>query len=163
MRQKTCCFSGHRPEKIPCSGQPSMQLYNIKIALYQEIDKAIKNGYEYFVDGACRGVDFWAAEHVLWHKNRNPMIQLEFAIPFDLQAAKWCEEDKIEYHKLLKQADKITKVNNAYTLNCMQKRNEYMVDKSSLIIAVWNGKPSGTKNCLDYAVKKGLEIKVVYI
>ena len=36
----------------------------------------------------------------------------------------------------------------------MQKRNEYMVDNSDYVIAVWNGKPSGTGNTVKYAKKK---------
>ena len=37
----------------------------------------------------------------------------------------------------------------------MQKRNMYMVNKSDLIIGVWNEKPSGTSITLDYAKSVG--------
>ena len=40
----------------------------------------------------------------------------------------------------------------------MQKRNEYMVNLSDKIIAVWNGSKSGTQNCIKYATKLGKEI-----
>lgn len=40
----------------------------------------------------------------------------------------------------------------------MQKRNEYMVDHSDKVIAVWDGSKSGTKNCIDYAKKVGKDI-----
>ena len=36
-----------------------------------------------------------------------------------------------------------------------------MVDRSSLVIAVWNGQPSGTKNTIDYADRK--DVKVVNV
>jgi uncharacterized phage-like protein YoqJ len=36
----------------------------------------------------------------------------------------------------------------------MQKRNEYIVDNSSLLLSLWDGTSGGTKNCLDYAKKK---------
>lgn len=44
-----------------------------------------------------------------------------------------------------------------------QKRNEAMVDQihaqhQDVVIAVWDGSPSGTKNCVDYALKKNLRI-----
>ena len=38
------------------------------------------------------------------------------------------------------------------------KRNIYMVDKSSLVVAVFNGEKGGTKNTVDYAVKNGKKI-----
>lgn len=33
-----------------------------------------------------------------------------------------------------------------------------MVDRSNLVIAVWNGEKSGTKNTIDYAACKGVEV-----
>ncbi len=36
-----------------------------------------------------------------------------------------------------------------------------MVDRSSLLIAVWNGQPSETKNTIDYADRK--DVKVVNV
>ena len=34
-----------------------------------------------------------------------------------------------------------------------------MVDNSNVVIAVWNGYSSGTKNTIDYAKQKNLKIK----
>ena len=39
-----------------------------------------------------------------------------------------------------------------------QRRNEFMVDHSNLVIAVWNGEKSGTKNTIDYAERKGVKV-----
>ena len=40
----------------------------------------------------------------------------------------------------------------------MQKRNEYMVDLTDKVIAVWDGSKGGTGNCVRYAEKCGKEI-----
>lgn len=37
----------------------------------------------------------------------------------------------------------------------MDKRNRYMVDHADYIIAVWDGKPSGTGKTVMYAQSKG--------
>ena len=43
----------------------------------------------------------------------------------------------------------------------MQKRNEYMVDKSDLVIAFWNGEESGgTWNTINYAERKGKQLVI---
>lgn len=40
----------------------------------------------------------------------------------------------------------------------MQKRNEYVVDLADKVIVVWNEKPSGTVNCVNYAEKDSKEV-----
>ena len=37
-----------------------------------------------------------------------------------------------------------------------------MADRSSLVTAVWNGKPSGTKNNADHAKRKGVSVINIY-
>lgn len=40
----------------------------------------------------------------------------------------------------------------------MMKRNKYMVDNSDYVIAVWNGKPSGTGNTVRCALNGKKEV-----
>ncbi|MGN1099694.1 MAG: DUF1273 domain-containing protein, partial [Christensenellales bacterium] len=64
--------------------------------------------------------------------------------------------------RLLSVADKVTYVSDRYTLSCMQKRNEYMVDESDMLLAVWNGiEKGGTFNTVAYARKKGIGIEII--
>lgn len=46
-----------------------------------------------------------------------------------------------------------------YSSDCMQKRNRYMVEHADLILAVWDGQPSGTGMTVTYAHSLG---KVVW-
>ena len=63
------------------------------------------------------------------------------------------------YRHILGLADTIKLVSDEeYKPYLMQKRNEYMVDHSDKVIAVWDGSKSGTKNCIDYAKKVGKDI-----
>lgn len=43
----------------------------------------------------------------------------------------------------------------------MLERNKFMVDNSSLIIALFNGLSGGTKTTIDYALKQGLELVII--
>ena len=40
----------------------------------------------------------------------------------------------------------------------MSRRNRYMVDASSVLIAAYDGKPGGTMSTLLYAIRRGIEI-----
>ncbi len=80
-------------------------------------------------------------------------------MPYAAQAEKWSEELKARYKRLLYECDYETLVADEYTPNCMQRRNEYMVDSSSVLIAAYDGKRSGgTMNTLLYAMRAGVEV-----
>ncbi len=66
LREKTVCFTGHRPEKLPGYGETENASLNvIRSMLYYQIYQSAEEGYKYFISGLARGVDLWAAEYVL--------------------------------------------------------------------------------------------------
>lgn len=84
-------------------------------------------------------------------------VTLEAAIPFGRQADHWSAADQRRRMTLLDQCDLETVVQHTYTPGCMNRRNRYMVDRSSLLIAVYDGIPQGgTLNTLSYAMGKGV-------
>ena len=54
-------------------------------------------------------------------------------------------------------ADLIRYVCKGYSKACFQIRNEWMVDRSARVIAVYNGEPGGTRNTIEYAEKNKVE------
>ena len=80
---KRCAFSGHRPFYFPWKENESdPACIHLKAALEAEINKAVADGFFYFIVGGADGVDTWAAEIVLEKKKTNPEINLELAKPF---------------------------------------------------------------------------------
>ena len=59
---------------------------------------------------------------------------------------------------ILVAADFVKYVCEGYSRACFQIRNEWMVNHSDRVIAVFNGEKSGTKNTIDYAVKVGVPV-----
>jgi hypothetical protein len=43
----------------------------------------------------------------------------------------------------------------------MARRNRYMADQASMIIAVFDGQPGGTRYTLNYAKKRGLSATII--
>ena len=157
MKEKVCAFTGHRPQNLPFGfNENDARCDRIKELLRFSIEKLItEKGVTTFISGMAIGVDTYAAEIVLEMKKKYPRIKLEAAIPCETQAVKWREKDRERYFGIIEQCDIETLLQTKYTADCMQKRNEYMVDKSDYIIAVWDGKPSGTVKTVKYAERIG--------
>jgi len=133
----------------------------IKDALFHETGIAIRNGYAHFISGMALGVDQWAAEALLQLKGHYPQIVIEAAIPCLNQDVKWNRAQKERYRHLLAQCDVKTVLQPEYTPGCMMERNMYMVGKSDLVIAVWNGKPGGTSRTVKYAENQNKTIVII--
>ncbi len=159
----TCCFTGHRPKNLPWRyNEKGLKFFITKHKLKKIIKSVILSGYNHFITGMALGIDILCAEIVLQYKNKYPHILLECAIPCKNQTQKWGKDSIKRYNKIFQSADKITYVSNSnYYNGCMQKRNKYMVDNSDLIIAVFNGNSGGTKQTIDYAKSKNINIKII--
>ena len=162
-QNKICCFTGHRPQKLPFgANENDPRCLRLKNRLRHEIERQImKNSVAHFITGMAIGTDMYAAELVLELKKQYPQITLEAAIPCRSQACKWSEPLRIRYRDILSLCDKQTLLQDAYTADCMQNRNRYMVDCSDIIIAVWDGKPSGTGKTVRYAEECGKNIIIL--
>lgn len=160
---KTCCCTGHRPKGFPFRYGIDTVKHNAYLqALEEKTELAITEyGITSFISGMAIGVDMDFAEIVLKLRKRYP-ITLECALPCPNQTLKWSKQDKLRYEGILKQADKVKLVSERYTPDCMLKRNRYMVDKSELVIAVFNGiEGGGTWHTLSYARRRGKAIELI--
>ena len=151
-RKKRCCFTGHRSEKL---NRPEGEIISW---LEAEIRKAIDDGFVTFISGMARGVDIWAAEIVLRLRDEGLPIQLICASPFEGFERSWDDNWKRRYADVMRKADLVKYICKSYNRACFQIRNEWMVDRSARVIAVFNGQAGGTKNTIRYAQSKGIEV-----
>lgn len=160
--KKTCCFTGHRPQSFHFKyNEEHEDCIKIKNMLSQAIEDALLNGYTHFISGMAIGVDTWAAEAVIELKHKYPYITLEAAIPCENQDSKWNPQAKKRYCALLKLCDEKIILQKGYSYDCMMKRNNYMVGKSGMVIAVYMGNCGGTKQTIDYAKSQNKDIVVI--
>ena len=159
----TCCFTGHRPQSLPWGfNEQDERCLKMKEQLKMEIIKAIENGYTTFISGMALGFDMICAEMVLELKKTFPRIKLIGAIPCKTQDKLWKEKDKQRYRSLLTQLDSIRCIYDDYIgPECMLERNRFMINNSSLVIALFNGTNGGTKKTLDYAKECGVKTVVL--
>lgn len=152
MRTQTCCFTGHRPEKM------NLNETEVKRLLNNAIVHAVNSGYTRFITGMAPGTDMWAAEIVLEIKRTNGNINLICALPHPNFDRKLDENDKRKFATILEAANSVELINSHYFRGCYNIRNNWMVDHSSLVISAYNGSSGGTRNTLNYAARQGIKV-----
>ncbi len=148
-----CCFTGHRPQKL------TRPIDDIKVDLENEILRAVADGYTTFITGMAYGTDIWAGNIVVRLKDRFPDLKLIAAVPFPDFPDGWEDEWRKKYERLIEKADMVKVISQGYSPAVYQLRNEWMVDRSSRVIAVYDGKAEGTRNTINYARKKKIYVK----
>lgn len=157
----TCCFTGHRTVAV-CRREHTVQ------AVLDAIAALRKRGYTRFITGGALGFDTLAAMCVLKMAETDPEIRLILAVPCLNQTEKWSGmPDSLNHLRLYKEimgrADEVIYVSeHTYFDGCMKLRNQYMIDRSSVCIAYWNGSRGGTSQTVRMAQKAGLTILNVY-
>ena len=157
---KSCAFTGHRPKSFPWKHDESVDAcLRLKEVLAREIENLIACGVTDFYSGLAEGVDTWSAEIVLSLREKNPAIKVHCVLPCRTQAAQWTLAAQERHQQIQERADTVICLYEDYRDNCMFDRNRYLVDHSSILLAVYNGGwRSGTGMTVRYAQKLGREI-----
>jgi len=158
-REISCCFTGHRPGKLPWGyNEADRRCAALKRRIADAVEAAYQAGYRHFLCGMALGCDLYFCECVLALKRTHPDVTLEAAIPCPTQAAAWSPDQKARYRRLVDACDFETLVSSSYTPYCMQRRDRYMVDHASLLIAAFDGSPGGTRYTVEYALRRQVSI-----
>lgn len=162
IKSRTVCFSGHRPEKLPLSGDSGANVIRyLKSILYMEILDSIAAGYNRFITGLARGVDLWAGEILMELKAEGEKISIIAVKPYKTHGNNFTGEEKYSLGRLLSSADEVICLADEYRKGCFQRRNEYMVDHSGKLIAVVSDYRSGTGATIRYAEKQGIAVRTI--
>lgn len=158
MEKKTCCVTGHRPDVFPWKNHTEDARFQIFLKrIEQAIDTALLSHARRFVCGNALGVDTWTAQLVLEKRNFDSDIYLEVALPF--------LSHNCSFHSCLNIQEQADLTHVVSTKKCRKaaffQRDEYMVDHSDMIIAVYDDqmpRKGGTQRTLAMAKEKGLKI-----
>ena len=163
-RETTCRFTGHRPEKLPWRGDESdPRCLALKERLAAAVEDAYDKGMRHFMCGMARGADFYFCDAVLELRERRSGVTLEAVIPCEEQAARWSERERERWFSLVERCDGETMLQHHYDKGCMLRRNRYLVDHSSMLIAVYDGMLGVTMYTLSYPMKRGLETVILEV
>lgn len=145
------CGTGHRPDKL---GGYTDEVLERAIAVAEESIV----GYDTVISGMALGWDTALAIAAV-----NKGIPFIAAVPFLGYEARWPADSQNIFNNLLDLASKVVIVcDGDYGVWKLQKRNEWMVDNSDVVLALWDGSSGGTSNCIRYATKMQKPIKNVW-
>jgi len=146
-------ITGHRPNKLGNEYDLVGPYTNfVKKNIFEWLDE---NKPEKIISGMALGVDqIWAICGI------RMSIPVMAAIPCAGQESKWPQKSIDLYNNILnsKLVEKHFISSGRYTSDCMQNRNEWMVNNCNVLIAVWDGSSGGTANCVKYAESIGKDI-----
>lgn len=145
-------ITGHRPDKLGGYYTPN-PIYDSVIEGFVSAFTVLKP--DLVISGMALGADQWAAEVCI-----AAGIPFLAAIPFEGQETVWPESSQKKYHKILNAAAKRYVISQgSYTQQKMKIRNEWMVDNSDILLAVFDGTTGGTYSCVSYAKKQAKPIR----
>lgn len=151
-RSITACFTGHRASRLPWRyDENDERCIMLKCRIDAAIESAYYEGYRNFMCGMAHGSDTYAAESVIKQRLFFEGIRLICVFPYRYSSAR-C--DSISRH-----ADSVICLNESYVPGCMQQRNRYIVERSSLLIAIYDGAPfGGTAGTIRLANDAGIRV-----
>ena len=131
---KTVAFTGHRYYR----GEAARQL---DLAVSQLADEGATD----FLCGMATGFDMAAAESVMRMRSllTDRCIRLTAVVPFSGQAARFSSAERGRYERIMAAADNVICLAESYSPECYARRNDFLVDHASVVVAWYDGAPSG--------------------
>ncbi len=158
----TACFTGYRPQKLPWGeNEGDSRCGALRFRLVENIVAAYARGYRTFLSGMALGVDTYAAEAVLALSKVLPGMELVLAIPFPAYALTLPRMHRARYETIVLGSARCAVCSEKSGSAAMQQRNRFMVENSSLVIAVYDGKAGGTRNTVALAKDMGRDVWLV--
>lgn len=141
--------TGHRPEKL---GGHTKRIADALTALAR--DWLQEHRPAKVISGMALGWDQALAQAAL-----DLGIILEAAVPFEGFESRWPETSQKKYWLLREAASEVHIVHPFPGTIGLHRRNEWMVDRADMMLALWDGSWGGTFNCLRYAEKKRVQVE----
>lgn len=147
-RTQTVSFTGHRTY----CGEASEVLPGVLERLYAD-------GYRVFLSGMAVGFDLAAAESVLALREAHTDIRLVCVVPFAGQEFHFRPEDRARYSRVRERADETIIICETYHPGCYARRNDFLVDHASVLVAWYDGSAGGTRYTVRRGMRSGLRIE----
>jgi uncharacterized phage-like protein YoqJ len=149
LKNVTCSVTGHR------TLFEDMDFEKLK----KQLKEIYEKGFSIFLVGMAAGFDLLCFKALLQLKDSCKDLKICAVIPCEGQEKYFKAEERRDYQSLLPKADYVVKEDREYFRGCMLKRNDYMLENSSLVFAYYkNTGKGGTLYTINGAKKRNLQI-----
>ena len=131
-RNITVAFTGHRTY----CGEANLDLRQTILRLCEE-------GFTRFLCGMAWGFDLAAGEAVAEAKKHCSEIELVAVVPYDGFGELFRGDDAEQYGRVMAAADEVVVVSEQGGDAAFRRRNDYLVDNASIVVAWFDGVPRG--------------------
>jgi len=150
--------TGHRPPRLGLGYDPASNKLLTDFAVQELRKQSEAHNIIEVVSGFAQGWD-----QAIAHAAVILGLPLVAAIPFEGQESKWPPAGQERYHALLKRAKLVHVVAKEYSNKAFLLRDKWMVDRCSVLLALWDGGPDGgTAHTVKYAEDDGCEVVNVW-
>lgn len=151
MREQTCCITGQHLRPGEDREQLAQRLRNI-------IGQLTARDVTHFVMGGAPGFELLAGELLLELRQEDSRITLTVMLPHKDVSKGWKREDVARRERLLAQADEVIYTSFRKEAGCVQQRNRWMVDSSSVCLCYFTRKVGGVWYTVLLSIRRGLSI-----
>lgn len=151
----SCSFTGHRQIK-------KEHLGHLPDFIFRAIEYAYAKGCRRFMTGGAIGFDTFAAREIIKFRMIHPDAALVLVLPCEDQSDHWSSRHRDTYDYTLSQADEVIYMEQAYTPQCMKKRNRYIADRADILISYISKEYSGAAQTVRMASGTCNEIYNLY-
>lgn len=156
QKMRTAAFSGHRTIAHDRRDE-------LKARLAVAASDAYASGVRRFLCGMAQGFDLMAADAVIALRSEHPDVCLVAVVPFREQSARLYPAEKAHYDAVMAGADEVVMLSELYFKDCLLRRNDYLLAKSSRMIFYYDGAyRGGTCYTWNRARRLGLSIVNLY-
>ena len=152
MREKTCCFTGHRniPEK-----DVDMILDQVETF----VRALVKKGICYFGVGGALGFDTLVAQYLFYLRDiKHLKIKVILVCPFEGYTSRWHQDQQNTFEQMLPQYDKVVYKETTPSREAFLSRDRHLVDHSAYCITYCTRNYGGTAYTVRYAIKNGVKV-----
>lgn len=147
--QRALCvaFTGHRNYRGEADA-----------ALARTVEELFRAGFRTYLCGMALGFDLAAAEAALSLRERYADVRLVAVVPFPGQAERYPNAERSRYARLVAAADERVLVSERYDRGCYRRRNDFLVAHAAVVVAWYDGSPSGTGYTVGRARRTGCRV-----
>lgn len=150
-------FNINKETAVAVSGHRFLQEDFNKELLEKVFIELIEKGYDTFLVGMAVGFDMACFKVLEKLRKENP-IKIVACIPCLKQSLKYSFYQKLEYSRMVKSADQKIVLQEEYDNYCMLRRNDFMINNASVLVAYIRKNTGGTAYTVRKATQKNLYV-----